>query len=139
MRGRKRVALVDADGTWLAVAVVPASVQERDTLAALDVGKAERPNLRLDGAFAVERYRTWANLDGMRRRVVVRGEGQKSFVVLARRWVIERSLGWLTHCGGLLPDRAGHLDVAAGRLACVALLAGVEALLNPTPAHYGPS
>ena len=30
--GRKRVALVDAEGTWLAVAVVPASVQDRDTL-----------------------------------------------------------------------------------------------------------
>jgi len=28
--GRKRGALVDADGNWLAVAVVPASVQDRD-------------------------------------------------------------------------------------------------------------
>jgi len=44
--GRKRVALVDADGTWLAIAVVPASTQERDTLPALDVGKAEWPSLR---------------------------------------------------------------------------------------------
>src|SRR3954449_12004425 len=52
--GRKRVALVDADGTWLAVAVVPASVQDRDTLVALDAGKAAWPSLReaiLDGAF----------------------------------------------------------------------------------------
>ena len=39
--GRKRVALADADGAWLAVAVVPASTQKRDTLAALDGGKAE--------------------------------------------------------------------------------------------------
>ena len=38
--------------------------------------------------------REWANLHGMRRRVVVRGEGQKGFVVLVRRWVIERSFGW---------------------------------------------
>src|SRR3954470_13301032 len=44
--GRKRVALVDADGTWLAVAVVPASVQDRDTLEALDPGKAAWPSLR---------------------------------------------------------------------------------------------
>ena len=58
MLGRKHVAMVDADRTWLAVAVVPASVQERDTLPALDVGKAEWPSLReviLDGAFAAER------------------------------------------------------------------------------------
>src|SRR4051795_9750841 len=33
--GRKRVALVDAEGHRLAVAVVPASVQDRDTLEAL--------------------------------------------------------------------------------------------------------
>src|SRR3954464_13134883 len=44
--GRKRVALVDAEGHWLAVAVVPASVQDRDTLEALDAGKARWPTLR---------------------------------------------------------------------------------------------
>ena len=52
--GRRRVALVDADGNWLAVAVVPASVQERDTLPALNAGKTEWPSLReviVDGAF----------------------------------------------------------------------------------------
>src|SRR5215212_7721626 len=38
--GRKRVALVDADGNVLAVAVVPASVQDRDTPEALDAGEA---------------------------------------------------------------------------------------------------
>ena len=37
--GRKRVALVDADGTWLAVAVVPANVPDRDCLEALTSGK----------------------------------------------------------------------------------------------------
>src|SRR3954451_7946431 len=43
MVGRERVALVDAEGRWLAVAVVPASVQGRDTLEALDAGKAAGP------------------------------------------------------------------------------------------------
>src|SRR5215213_9483969 len=60
--GRKRVALVDAEGHWLAVAVVPASVQDRDTLEALEAGKTRWPTLRegvYDGAFAAERCRTW--------------------------------------------------------------------------------
>jgi putative transposase len=39
--GRKRVALVDAAGHWLAVAVVPASVQDRDTLAAFALRQAQ--------------------------------------------------------------------------------------------------
>ena len=58
----------DADGTWLAVAVVPASTQERDTLPALDGGKAEWPSLReaiLDNAFVAGRCQEWSNRHGM--------------------------------------------------------------------------
>ena len=141
--GRKRVALVDADGTWLAVAaVLPASVQERDTLPALDAGKAEWPSLReviRDGAFAAERCREWSNLHGMRHRVVERDPEQKGFVVLQGRGVVERSFGWLVHWGGLLRDRAGRLDVSAARIAFAAVLSGVDALLNPMPVHAAAS
>src|SRR3954451_15254713 len=134
--GRKRVALVDAEGHWLAVAVVPASVQDRDALEALDAGKARWPTLRegiYDGAFAVERCREWSNRHGMRHRVVARDPQAGGFVVLARRWVVERSFGWLSHWGGLARDRAGRLDVSAARLALVGILSGFEALLNPMP------
>jgi putative transposase len=132
--GRKRVALVDAQGHWLAIAVVPASVQDRDTLPALGAGKAAWPSLRraiFDGAFSAERCREWSNLHGMSHRVVTREPDRKGFVVLAGRWVVERSFGWLTHWGGLLRDRAGRLDVAAARIACAAVLAATEALINP--------
>jgi transposase len=134
--GRKRVALVDAEGHWLAVAVVPASVQDRDALEALDAGKARWPSLREgvhDGAFAAERCREWSNLHGMRHRVVARDPAARGFVVLARRWVVERSFGWLSHWGGLVRDRGGRLDVSAARLAVVGVLSGFEALLNPMP------
>ena len=134
--GRKRVALVDADGTWLAIAVVPASVQDRNTLDALDAGKAAWPSLReaiLDGAFTAARCHEWSNQHGMRHRVVERDPAQTGFVVLAGRWVVERSFSWLVHWGGLLRDRARRLDVSAARVACAAILSGVEALLNPMP------
>jgi len=140
--GRKRVALVDADGTWLALAVVPASTQERDTLPALDAGKAAWPSLReaiLDGAFVAERCREWSNGHGMRHHVVKRDPEQKGFVVVERRWVVERSFGWLAHWGGLLRDRAGRLDVSAARIAFAAVLSGVEALLNPMPVRAAAS
>jgi transposase len=131
--GRKRVALVDAEGIWLAVAVVPASVQDRDCLAALTPGKQAWPSLReavLDGAFVAECCQVWCNFHGMRRRVVERDPTQKGFVVLERRWVVERSFGWLGHWGGLLRDRAGRLDVSAGRIAFTAVLSGIAALIN---------
>ncbi len=136
--GRKRVALVDADGTWLAVAVVPASVQDRDTLEALDAGKAAWPSLReaiLDGAFTAASCHEWSNRHGMRHRVVERDPTQKGFVVLAGRWVVERSFGWLVHWGGRLRDRAGRLDVSAARIAFAATLSGIAALLNPMPSQ----
>jgi transposase len=140
--GRKRVALVDADGALLGVAVVPASVQDRDCLQALSPGKQAWPSLReavLDGAFTAERCREWSNLHGMRHRVVERAPDQKGFVVLERRWVVERSFAWLTHWGGLLRDRAGRLDVSAARIACTASLCGVEALINPEPTQASAS
>jgi transposase len=64
MVGRKRVALVDADGVWLAINTVAASVQERDTLPALDGGSTPWPSLRLaifDGGFIADRCREWTN------------------------------------------------------------------------------
>jgi transposase len=139
--GRKRVALADADGHALAVAVAPASVQDRDTLEALDAGKARRPSPRegvYDGAFAAERCREWSNRHGMRHRVVARAPKAEGFVVLARRWVVERSFGWLSHWAGLARDRAGRLDVSAARVASACVLSGFEALLNPRPIH-GPA
>ena len=139
MLGRKRVVLVDAEGHMLAAAVVPAAVQDRDTLPALDAGKASWPSLReviYDGAFGADRCREWSNLHGMRHRVVQRDPARKGFVVQERRWVVDRSFGWLAHWSGLLRDRAGRLDVSAARVAFAATGSGVEALINSMP-HRG--
>ena len=35
---------------------------------------------------------------------VLRPEGQKGFVVLPRRWVVERTFAWLTQCRRLGKD-----------------------------------
>lgn len=140
--GRKRVALVDAEGIWLAVTVVPANVQDRDCLEALTPGKQAWPSLReavLDGAFLAERCEMWCNFHGMRRCVVERDPAHKGFVVLKRRWVVERSFGWLVHWGGLLRDRAGRLDVSAARVALVAVLSGIAAVINPRPIQVATS
>ena len=67
--------------------------------------------------------------------MVQRDPGQKGFVVLERRWVVERSFGWLAHWGGLQRVRAERLDVYAARVAFAAVPSGVEALLNPMPIH----
>ena len=135
--GRKRVVIVDADGALLVAAVVPANVQDRDCLEVLTDGKVRWPSLRLclfDGAFTAERCREWCNLHGMVRRIVARDPETKGFEPVFKRWLVERTFGALRHWGGLLVDRAGSIEVSTGRLACVAAMAGLEALINPLPA-----
>ena len=56
--GRKRAALVDAEGYVLALAVLPANVQDRCTLPALDNGKQTWPSLRLASLTAPSRPST---------------------------------------------------------------------------------
>ena len=138
--GRERVALVDADGTWLAVAVVPASVQDRDCLEALSgaskPGRARakrcwtepsRPSAARRGATA-----TGCTAASSSARPTGRASSCSN---AAGSWnvAVERSFGWLVHRGGLLRDRAGRLGVSAARLACAAILSGVGAPINPRP------
>jgi putative transposase len=44
--------------------------------------------------------------------IVKRSDGMKGFVVLPRRWVVERSLAWLTRCRRLVRDFEGLLEVS---------------------------
>ena len=115
---------------------MPASLQDRDGLEVLTTGKANWPGLRPclpDGAFTAERCREWCNLPGRVRRVIGRDPEAKGFEPVFKRWLVERSFGALRHGGGLLVDRAGSIEVSTGRLACVAAMAGLEALINPVP------
>ncbi|WP_353612493.1 hypothetical protein [Methylobacterium sp. Leaf456] len=57
--------VVDAEGYILALAVVPADVQDCDTLPTLDESKPLWPSLRLailDGAFRAKRCEEWCNV-----------------------------------------------------------------------------
>ncbi|CAO5229575.1 IS5 family transposase [Frankia sp. AgKG'84/4] len=100
INGRKRFLVVDTLGLLLAVLVVPASTHDtaggRQVL--LDSYFAGR-RLQLvfgDGMFAGTIVDWAARLLGLRVQVVRRPAGQKGFEVLPRRWVIERTLAWIT-------------------------------------------
>lgn len=54
---------------------------------------------------------------------------QKGFVVLNRRWVVERTFGWITRAACCASGRC--LNVVTGRLVCVACLVAANALNNP--------
>ncbi len=100
INGRKRHIVVDTLGLLLVVLVTAASVQDRDGgLRVLDRAKMAMPSLALvfaDGGYA-GRLVAWARqIPRIVLDIVRKPEGQHGFAVLPRRWVVERTLAWLT-------------------------------------------
>jgi putative transposase len=94
--------LVDVLGLVLAVVVHPADVQDRDGAKLVwEKAKHSFSRLRLiwaDGGYAGKLLEWVRSLRGQRRlrlEVVKRSDDVKGFKVLPRRWVVERTFGWL--------------------------------------------
>jgi len=109
VRGRKRHIVVDTLGVLLTVVVTAANVD--DARAAQDLF-AQMPGTdfpRLEVVQADSKYHNHelsAWLRSHRRRyrvqVVSRAEGVTGFVPLPKRWVVERTLAWLSKCRAIL-------------------------------------
>ena len=58
-----------------------------------------------DGGFSGEKFLQWV-MDTCRWvvQVVLRPQQTKGFQVLKKRWVVERTFGWLMHCRRLVRD-----------------------------------
>ena len=98
MVGRKRFVLVDTEGHVLGVLVVPADWTEQEGGRALLAQLV--PHLpRLLKVWADQGYRgdlvAWLRETfGVELEIVTRPPDAKGFVLLARRWVVERTLAW---------------------------------------------
>lgn len=108
VQGRKRHIVVDTVGTMEAALVTAADVEDRDGGDLLffcypEVAKS------LKKLWADQKYRG-AFIEWMREEhsidveVVKRDDDQKGFVVLPRRWVVERALAWLMRYRRLSKD-----------------------------------
>jgi transposase len=100
--------LVDTLGLLLAVLVLAADVSDRDgAVLLLQAYHARYPELQqlwgdshYGGDLGVETKAQY----GIAVSVVQRPEEQPGFTPLPRRWVVERSLAWITHCRRLARD-----------------------------------
>lgn len=108
VKGRKRHLLVDTLGLLLAVVVTAASVQDRDgarTLLRRLPGACKKlRRIWVDGGYRGQLLDWVAKHCRCRLQVVLRSDAQKGFVVLPRRWVVERTLAWLNQCRRLSKD-----------------------------------
>jgi transposase len=96
--GRKRGVITDTLGLLLAVIVAAASLTENQAgMALLTRAKADHPSLTrawADQGFKNQAVQHGAAL-GIDVKIVPRQAGVQGFHVLKRRWVAERTLGWL--------------------------------------------
>jgi putative transposase len=111
VKGRKRHILVDTLGLLLAVVVTGAGVQDRDGATQLLAPlRSKFSRLRLiwaDQAYAGDlitwlwALRPWRKI---RLTIVKRPEGIKGFLLLPKRWIVERTFAWLSRYRRLAKD-----------------------------------
>jgi len=112
IKGRKRFTLVDTLGLLIAVRVVAGHLPERERAKQLLQQVAQElwrlPRLLriwVDGGFSGEEIFPWV-MDTFRLilEVVLRPVGAQCFMLLPKRWTVERTYGWLHWCRRLNVD-----------------------------------
>src|ERR1700722_6568655 len=130
-KGSKVHLAVDTLGNLLALKVTAANEQERAQVAELTAKVQEVTGGTVEGAFVDQGYTGDAAADqakanGIRLEVVKHTEAKKGFVLLPRRWVVERTFGWLGRFRRLARDYERLTETLAGWhwLAYLTLLLG---------------
>jgi len=108
VKGRKRQMVVDTEGNLLTTAVHPADIQDRvgaepvlnethDLCPSVTHGWA-------DQSYAGDLLEWAAKVLGITIEIVKRPAEQVGFLVLPRRWVVERTIAWINRCRRLSKD-----------------------------------
>jgi transposase len=118
-KGSKLHLAVDTLGNLLALHVTPASIDER-----VEVGRLTKTVQAVTGdsvevAFVDQGYTgenaaEAAEANGVELVVVKLPEAKKGFVLLPRRWVVERSFAWVTRFRRLVKDYERYASTLAG-------------------------
>lgn len=107
--GSKLHAAVDTLGEVLALLVTPANASERKQVAALAEAVQEVTGQSVEVGFADQGYTgedpaAAAAEHGIRLEVIKLPEAKKGFVLLPRRWVVERTFAWAARFRRLAKD-----------------------------------
>lgn len=138
-KGSKIHAAVDTLGNLLSLHVTPADDQDRAQVGKLaeavqNVTASHVELVYVDAGYTGEEPATAAKAQGIRLEVVKLPEAKRGFVLLPKRWVVERSFAWTTRFRRLARDYERWPETLAGLhfLAFVVLLLHRFLLL---PAH----
>lgn len=117
--GSKLHLAVDTLGEFLALVVTPANAQDRAQVEELAAKVQAATGNTIELAYVDQGY-TGADAEaaadgwGIRLEVVKLPEARKGFVLLPRRWVVERSFAWLSRFRRLVKDYERLPETVAG-------------------------
>ena len=140
-KGSKVHTAVDTLGHLLALHVTPANEQDREQVEKLAcaVQEATGESVELacvDQGYGGEQPVAEAEAHGIRSEVVKHPETGRGFVLLPRRWVVERDFAWTSRFRRLVKDYERLPETVAGlhfvAFACL-FLHRVIAVLGPSP------
>jgi putative transposase len=135
VKGRKRHVLVDTLGHLLKVVVLPADIQDRDGLqhllrALLPIFCLRLLTLWADGGYRGEII-VWCRAQfHIDLKVVAAPAAQNGFVVLPKRWLVERTFAWLGNSRRLSKDYEFSTTISEGMI----YLSAIHTLLKRLPA-----
>ena len=133
VKGRKVHALVDVEGLPLRVIVHSAGMQDRDGAAlVLDKIRKRFPWLELvwaDGGYNARQVKdAVARSPGLRLEIVKRSDDTKGFVVLPRRWVVERTFSWFGRNRRIAKDYENLAETLAAFITLAAIQFAIRRL-----------
>ncbi|MCX7350086.1 MAG: IS5 family transposase [Alphaproteobacteria bacterium] len=135
--GRKRHILVDTLGLLLGVNVLPANIQDRDgTHDLLRRVRRRFPFIETifaDAGYQGPRMAKTIAATGKWRIEIVKRTDFHHFIVLPKRWIVERTFAWISRNRRLTRDFERHATTVAGfvRLAMIRLM--LKRLTRSTP------
>jgi transposase len=118
-KGSKVHLAVDTLGHLLALHITPADEQDRAQVGELAAAVQEVTGHHVELAFVDQGYTgdepaQAAQEQGMRLEVIKLPQAKRGFVLLPRRWVVERSFAWMTRFGRLARDYERLPETLAG-------------------------
>jgi transposase len=109
IKGRKRHIVTDTEGHLVGLQVQTADIQDRDgavgVLAAIRTIYPWLRHIFADGGYAGDKLKdALGELGRWTIEIIKRSDAARGFVLLPRRWVVERTFAWLGRCRRLAKD-----------------------------------
>jgi transposase len=141
INGRKRFIVTDTLGLLIVVAVMAASVQDRDGAKTTLLGMYLTVPVRFvfaDAGFAGKLVDWATHILRTTLHIVRKPAGQQGFTVIPRRWAVERTLAWLTAHRRLARDYERHPATSEAMIRWAAITTMTRRLARGRPAARQP-